>query len=454
MDWVGGVFVSGSGSDGSAIPGCRSAGRWGIGRIFYRRGSAPLCSRGEGLGGHGQRRTLRRRGYTFSGRQGMAELISPNGTWIRIGNNTQIQFITRDTDLSEVDVASGVARFYNKSSATVIEATSPFGYVLGASRHGLRLLRRRKLRRSGRGERGRFVDSATETKYNVTTGSPSILADPAAVSSGEGNRRPDWNRWNMGREIFWAAKARVRGRSVEYLPPSPPNESYALDETGRWEKVPYEGTERWFWRPTTVVASSSPFTVGRWTDGTETKPGSRQNPSATSPTITATGVDGANRTGPTGGKRARRSPPPQPGLLLVSRKGFMDSQWLLCGLGASGAARKLLQLSPLGRPSECGRNQRQFRADQHQPPELYLRQPGHRCPPEGFLWGEQLQECTGDQRNPTTIINNYRAAPVINNTVIKNYTTIDQRYNYTNVKVREASQYRDQPNSTESGYHP
>ena len=37
----------------------------------------------------------------------------------------------------------------------------------------------------------------------------------------------------------------------------------------------------------------------------------------------------------------------------------------------------------------------------------------------------------------TTIIKDYRAAPVVNNTVIKNYTTDKQRYNYTNVKVNE-----------------
>ena len=56
----------------------------------------------------------------FSGSRGMAELIVPNGTWIRIGNSTQIQFIALDTDLSETDVAAGVARFYNKGSRTVI----------------------------------------------------------------------------------------------------------------------------------------------------------------------------------------------------------------------------------------------------------------------------------------------------------------------------------------------
>ena len=66
----------------------------------------------------------------FSGSRGMAELVAPNGTWIRVGNSTQIQFIALDTDLSEMDVAAGVARFYNKGSDTVIKATSPFGYVL------------------------------------------------------------------------------------------------------------------------------------------------------------------------------------------------------------------------------------------------------------------------------------------------------------------------------------
>jgi hypothetical protein len=66
----------------------------------------------------------------YSGNRGMAELIIPNGSWIRIGWETQIQFIALETDFSEVDVASGEARFYNKGSRTVIKVTSPFGYVL------------------------------------------------------------------------------------------------------------------------------------------------------------------------------------------------------------------------------------------------------------------------------------------------------------------------------------
>ena len=82
----------------------------------------------------------------FSGSRGMAELIVPNGTWIRIGNSTQIQFITLDTDLAEMDVASGVARFYNKSSEHGHQGHESLRVRPGLSRHGLRLLRGRQLR--------------------------------------------------------------------------------------------------------------------------------------------------------------------------------------------------------------------------------------------------------------------------------------------------------------------
>jgi len=85
-----------------------------------------------GLGGGGQGRTLRYRGYTLFRKPGNGGADRPQrdldpGS----GNSTQIQVIALDTDLAEMDVASGIARFYNKSADTVIKATSPFGYVLG-----------------------------------------------------------------------------------------------------------------------------------------------------------------------------------------------------------------------------------------------------------------------------------------------------------------------------------
>ena len=120
----------------------------------------------------------------FSGSRGRAELIVPNGAWIRIGESTQIQFLTFDSDVAEMDVASGVARFYNKSSSAVIQVTSPFGYVLAdpgtifdfyVGDNSAEVV-------SINGTVS-FVHTATEAKYDVAAGSPSILADEQQVSS-------------------------------------------------------------------------------------------------------------------------------------------------------------------------------------------------------------------------------------------------------------------------------
>ena len=169
----------------------------------------------------------------YSGNRGMAEMIVPNGTWIRVGENTQIQFIALDTDLSETDIASGVARFYNKSSRSVIKTTSPFGYVLANSGSVFDFyVGENSVEVVAVKGKVSFVHAVTNARYDVSAGSPSILADQNQVSSGDGTVDPDWDRWNTTRETFWAAKARVGGRSVGYLPPSLRPEAYALEENG------------------------------------------------------------------------------------------------------------------------------------------------------------------------------------------------------------------------------
>ena len=66
----------------------------------------------------------------YSNEKGKAEFIMPNNTWVRIDGDTQIQMIRLEEDLTEMDLASGTARFYNKSSTGLIKATIPFGYVV------------------------------------------------------------------------------------------------------------------------------------------------------------------------------------------------------------------------------------------------------------------------------------------------------------------------------------
>ena len=66
----------------------------------------------------------------YSSDTGKAEFKLPNGVWVRTGSDTQIQLIALREDVTEIDVASGTVRFYNKSQKTVIKVTTPFGYVL------------------------------------------------------------------------------------------------------------------------------------------------------------------------------------------------------------------------------------------------------------------------------------------------------------------------------------
>jgi hypothetical protein len=284
-----------------------------------------------------------------------------------------------------------------------------------------------------------FVHSATEAKYDVAAGSPSILADQQQVSSGEGTVDPDWDRWNTVRENFWAAKARVRGRSVEYLPPSLQGEAYALEENGRWERVPYEGTERWFWRPTTVVASWSPFTVGRWTDWYGDQTWIPAEPFGYVTHHYGNWVYVRNYW--------YWAPPVvsvRVGLPLLD-VGFYwypgRVSWIHTGtyVGWVPLAPRETYYSyhHWGGPhavvvnnvniTQININVRNYAYANR---AIVVNQ-------NNFYGVNNYTKVRVTNINPTTIINNYRAAPVVNNTVINNYTTIKQRYNYTTVKVNE-----------------
>jgi len=376
----------------------------------------------------------------YTGIKGMAELIIPNGTWIRIGDNTQIQFIALDTDLSEIDVASGVARFYNKSSSTVVKTTSPFGYVLAypgavfdfyVGENSVEVV-------PVKGKIS-FIHTATNARYEISAGNPSILADQNQVSSGEGTVDPDWDRWNTGRETFWAAKTRLGGRSVGYLPPSLQPEAYALEENGSWESVPYEGSSRWFWRPSTIAVGWSPFTMGRWTDWDGDQ-------------IWIPGEPFGYVTHHYGNWVYARNywywAPPvvtvRAGLPLLDI-GFFWSPGRVSWIH-SGTYVGWVPLAPRetyyshrnwGGPHDMvvtNANLGQININLRN--YAYANQ-AIVVPQNEFYGVSNYGKVRVANINSATIINNYRAAPVVNNTVITNYTTNKQRFNYANVTVNE-----------------
>jgi hypothetical protein len=376
----------------------------------------------------------------FSGNQGMAEMIVPNGTWVRIGNSTQIQFIALDSDLSEADVASGVVRFYNKSLSTVIKATSPFGYVLASSGAVFDFyVGESSVEVVAVKGTVSFVHSATNARYAISAGSPSILADENQVSSGDGTVDPDWDHWNTGREAFWSAKARVGGQSVRYLPPGLQAEAYVLEENGRWESVPYEGSSRWFWRPTTVSVGWSPFTVGRWTEWDEDQTWIPEEPFGYVTHHYGNWVYARNYwywAPPVASVRV--------GLPLLNLGFFWYPgrvSWIHSGdhVGWVPLAPRETYYShrnwgdPRGvvvTSINVGRFNLNLRNYAYADHAIVV-------PRDDFYRVNNYRNVRVTNINSTIIINNYRATPVVNNTVINNYTTDKQRFNYANVTVKE-----------------
>ncbi len=201
----------------------------------------------------------------YSDQQSHAEFIMPNNTWIRIGGSTQIQMLSLKPDITEVDVASGMARFYNKGDSAVIKVTTPFGDVVayGGTAFDVYVGDTSVEVLSIEGTVD-FLHQADGTRYEVVAGGSSILADEKETAQGDGLVDADWDDWNQGRDQAWQKRIEVKGDSYEYLPSSLQYEADVFEENGKWEEVDYQGERRRMWRPTRVSSSWAPYTDGRW----------------------------------------------------------------------------------------------------------------------------------------------------------------------------------------------
>jgi hypothetical protein len=196
-----------------------------------------------------------------------AEFIMPNGLWVRIAGSTQIQLIALKPEASEIDVASGVARFYNKNSNGMLKVTTPFGYVLAEPGSTVDVyVGDQSVEAIALDGQVDYFQQSSNARYEAVPGGPSVLADATQVASGEGQVDTAWDDWNAARDSIWTKRVAGRGEAVKYLPPQLQDDAYDLEESGTWERVNYEGEYHEFWRPTAVAASWQPFTVGRWTD--------------------------------------------------------------------------------------------------------------------------------------------------------------------------------------------
>ena len=195
-----------------------------------------------------------------------AEIILPNNTWVRIGSDTQVQMIELNEELTEINFSSGTARLYNKSSVTDIKAKTPFGLIMASPETAFDIyITDQAVEVSSLRGTVYFVHKNTDIQYEVIAGSSSIIAYKQQVTASEGRSFPGWNTWNKKRDNIWEKRMQTKGTSACYLPPNLHDEAYILEQQGCWEPLYYDGSYRYFWRPSHVKFGWAPFTEGRWT---------------------------------------------------------------------------------------------------------------------------------------------------------------------------------------------
>ncbi len=201
----------------------------------------------------------------YSDKAGRAEISFPNRTLGRLGPATQLEVVGLEDDLTDLYVASGQIRVYNRSSDTYVRVSTPFGYMVGPRGTVADLYvgdeSAEIVALQGTVQFMRTRDGY-EAKYDISAGGSSLLVDMDGAARGEGTVDADWDQWNRERDRIWGQRQRVRS---DYLPEPLQEEAAVLEENGRWERVYYDGEYRTFWRPTVVEAGWAPYTVGRWT---------------------------------------------------------------------------------------------------------------------------------------------------------------------------------------------
>lgn len=370
----------------------------------------------------------------YSDEGARAEFVMPNGIWARIDGSTQIQLIGLEDDAAEMDVAAGSARFYNKGSEVMLKVTTPFGYVLAEPDSSFDIyVGDQSVEVIALGDGIDFIHQKDEARYEVVPGSGSIIADADQVGAGDGTVDASWDDWNTERDNLWAKRIQVKGDSAQYLPPQIQDNAYELEENGKWERVYYEGEYRQFWRPTRVDASWQPFTVGRWTEWYGDQCWMPDEP------FGYVTHHYGNWVTVNGGWFWA----PPVAAVTVVRGPLLGFGWYPGRVAWIHTAADVGWI-PLA-PTEI------YYAHRRWGPRavvvagvpsvniaiggLAFARAAVIVPQVSFYGVRNYATVRITNINRTTIINNFRSAPIVNHTVIKNYNQINARYNFRNVDV-------------------
>ncbi len=369
----------------------------------------------------------------YSGDSARAEFIFPNGLLARIGSGTQIQLIAIKENASEIDLASGIARFYNRNPEGMLKVTTPFGYILAQPGSIFDLyVGNDSVEAIDLNGRIDYIQQSDNSSYELTPGGPSIIADASRVSSGDAAVDATWDDWNTERDSLLAKRIDEdrNGQSFRYLPPQLAYDAPDLDRAGRWERVNYQGQYRQFWRPTGVSSSWQPFTVGRWTDyyGDQVWVPDEPFGYVTSHYGNWLLVNGGWYWAP-----------PVPVGAAVSGPdlafGWYPGRVAWIGSGQDIGWVPLAPDEPYYARHYWGPAAVVVSAAQAVPiaiAGLAFASAAVIVPQSAFYSVNNYSSVRVTNINKTTIINNYHAAPVVNNRVFKNYRNTNARFNFVN----------------------
>lgn len=202
----------------------------------------------------------------YAGSGVRAEILIPNNTLMRIGEEAEVRFVALTEQLTEIDLFSGTARLCNNSSGTDISAVTSFGRISVPPRASVDVyIGENSVEILSLDGSAHFIDDQSGVRHEIIAGSPSLLVFSNRIMPGSGSVNRGWNAWNSDRDALWAERRRIPGESRDYLPLSLHDEAYILNTFGSWHSVYYENDYYRFWRPRHVDIGWSPFSAGMWT---------------------------------------------------------------------------------------------------------------------------------------------------------------------------------------------
>lgn len=202
--------------------------------------------------------------YTEGG--GRAEFIFPNNTWVRIGTSTGIEVVNLKKDLTGLYVDGGIVRIYNRAEDALVRVDTRLGYLAVEPGDVVDLYVGDKdiqvIALEGSPNFFYAPSPREEIRYEVLPDGPALFIDERSVEAAEPLVDREWDDWNYARDNIWLKRRSVRSA---YLPDAFQTDAYVFEEHGRWERVYYRNSYVWCWTPLRVDVSWRPFTVGRWT---------------------------------------------------------------------------------------------------------------------------------------------------------------------------------------------